>query len=245
MADPAGPRPDLEGRTALVTGASRGIGARTALALSAAGARVLPASRGGGELRAVAERCGSEPLEADLTEDAQLSALAREARSRLGGPPDLLVNNAGCFALAPAHETGPEVLDRHLALNLRAPVLLTRRFLAGMRDRGRGHLLHVGSVAGRRALPGNAAYSASKYGLRGFHEVLRAELRGTGVCSTLIEPGPVDTDAWSSVEGRLGEDLPPREAMLDPEDVARAVASAVAMGPYGRGGSPGHLSLEP
>lgn len=238
-------RPDLGGRAALVTGASRGIGRRIALALADAGARVLPASRGGAQLRAVAERCGAEALEADLTEHEDLDALAREVRSRLGQAPELVVNNAGCFDLAPAHEIAPETVDRHLLLNLRAPVLLTRRFLGGMRDRGHGHLVHVGSAAGRQALPGNAAYSASKYGLRGFHEVLRVELRGTGVCSTLIEPGAVDTDAWSGLEEHLGENLPARNAMLGPEEVARAVLDAVAMGPYGRGGSPGHLSLEP
>lgn len=240
-----GGRPFLSDVDALVTGASRGLGRELALALSEAGARVLPVSRGGPALDEVAGRLGEEPLTADLTADADLTALADEVRGRLGGVPGVLVNNAGVFGLAPAHETPAELLDRHLELNLRAPVLLTRAFLGGMRERGRGHLLHVGSVAGRRALPGNAAYSASKYGLRGFHEVLRVELRGTGVCSTLLEPGAVDTAAWDGLEDRLGEDLPPREAMLEPAEVARAAVDAVRMGPYGDGGSPGHLSLEP
>lgn len=235
----------LEGVDALVTGASRGIGRRIALGLAEAGARVLPAARGGPELREVAERCGREALTADLGEDADLGALAEETRRRIGGSPGILVNNAGVFALAPAHETPTEVLDRHLDVNLRAPALLTREFLGGMRDRGRGHLLHVGSVAGRRALPGNAAYSASKFGLRGLHEVLRVELQGSGVCSTLLEPAAVDTGAWDDLEDRLGEDLPPREAMLDPRDVARAAVDVVRMGPYGRGGSPESLSIEP
>lgn len=235
----------LSGVTALVTGASRGIGRGLALGLAGAGARVLPTARGGPELEAVAERCGEEPLEADLAADPGLRALVDGVRERLGGAPGVLVNNAGVFGLAPAHETSPELLNRHLELNLRAPVLLTRAFLGPMRERGRGHLLHVGSVAGRRALPGNAAYSASKFGLRGFHEVLRVELRGTGVCSTLLEPGAVDTDAWDGLEGRLGDDLPPREAMLDPERVARAALAALRMGPWGDGGSPGHVSLEP
>lgn len=227
-----------------MTGASRGIGRRIALDLADAGARVLPVSRGGSGLEDVARRCGEEAVEADLADDAGLRGLAEEVRGRLGGAPEILVNNAGTFALAPAHETPTPVLDRHLALNLRAPVLLTRAFLGEMRERGRGHLLHVGSVAGRRALPGNAAYSASKFGLRGFHEVLRVELRGSGVCSTLLEPGAVDTSAWDDLEERLGEDLPPREVMLEPEEVARAAVDVLRMGPFGRGGSPGSLSIE-
>lgn len=237
--------PFLEDAAALVTGASRGIGRRISIALADAGARVLPVSRGGPELEAVAGRCGEAALTADLTDDADLRTLVEEVRGRLGAPPEILVNNAGAFDLAPAHETPTAVLDRHLALNLRAPAVLTRAFLGEMRARGHGHLLHLGSVAGRRALPGNAAYSASKFGLRGFHEVLRAELKGSGVCSTLLEPGAVDTDAWAGMEDRLGDDLPPRDAMLAPAEVARAAVEVVRMGPYGRGGSPGCLTIDP
>lgn len=235
----------LAGRSALITGASRGIGRGMAEAMADAGARVLPVSRGGPELRAVADRCGEAPLTADLAQGEAPRRLAAEVRERLDGAPDVLVNNAGTFGLAPAHETDAEVLDAHLALNVRAPILLAVAFLGEMRERGEGHLLHLGSVAGRRALPGNAAYSTSKFGLRGFHQVLRVELAGTGVCSTLLEPGAVDTAAWEGLEERLGDDLPSREAMLDPEQVARAALDALRMGPYGRGGSPGHLSLEP
>lgn len=235
----------LAGASAVVTGASRGIGRGIALAAHGAGARVLPVSRGGPELESVAERCGQEPLTADLTDDADVRDLVEEARGRVGGAPEVLVNNAGAFDLAPAHETPASLLDRHLDLNLRAPALLTRAFLGEMRGRGHGHLLHVGSAAGRRGLPGNAAYSASKFGLRGLHEVLREELRGTGVCSTLLEPGAVDTAAWEGLEDRLGEDLPAREEMMSPEAVARAALEVLRMGPYGRGGSPAVLAVDP
>ncbi len=235
----------LQGVSALVTGASRGIGRQIALSLAEAGAGVLPVSRGGPGLEDVAEQCGREALAADLTDDGDIRALVGEVRRRLGGAPGILVNNAGVFDLAPAHETPTEVLDRHLALNLRAAALLSRDFLGAMRERGRGHLLHLGSVAGRRALPGNAAYSASKFGLRGLHEVLRVELQGSGVCSSLLEPGAVDTAAWDEMEERLGDDLPPREDMLNPREVARAAVEVLRMGPWGRGGSPDSLSIEP
>jgi NAD(P)-dependent dehydrogenase (short-subunit alcohol dehydrogenase family) len=229
---------------ALVTGASRGIGRAVALRLADDGLRVLPTARGGEGLEAVAEGCGTPPaLTADLTREEDVTSLAREAARRAGGAPALLVNVAGVFGLAPVEETSPQAFDAHLAVNLRAPFLLARRLLPELRDRGRGHLIHLGSVAGRRALPGNAAYGSSKFGLRGLHRILREELQGSGVCSTLVEPGPVDTGAWDPVEDRLGRDLPPREAMLDPGQVAEAVASAVRWGPLGRGGSPDVISL--
>lgn len=233
-----------EGRWALVTGGSRGIGRAAALRLADAGFRVLPSARGGEELDAVAESCGSSPaLAVDLRRPGGPEELAREASRRAGGAPDLLVNAAGVFDLAPVEETPAESFDAHLSLNLRAPFLLVRELLPALRERGRGHLVHLGSVAGRRALPGNAAYGSSKFGLRGLHRVLREELRGSGVCSTLVEPGPVDTGAWDSLEERLGRDLPGREAMLAPDQVAEAVARAVEWGPLGRGGSPDVLSL--
>lgn len=232
------------GHWALVTGSSRGIGRAVARRLFGAGFRVLPTARGGPELDRVARECGTAPaVEADLTAEAEVEALAREVEGRAGGPPSLLVNVAGVFELAPVEETPVGAMDAHLALNLRAPFLLVRRFLPGLRERGRGHLVHLGSVAGRRALPGNAAYGASKFGLRGLHRVLREELRGTGICSTLVEPGPVDTDAWSPMEDRLGRDLPSREAMLSPEQVAEVVIRVVEWGPLGRGGSPDVVSL--
>src|SRR5208283_432105 len=94
--------------------------------------------------------------------------------------------------------TTPEIFARMLALNLAAPFQLVRAFLPGMRLRGRGHVVTVGSVADHVAFPGNSAYSASKFGVRGLHEVLRTELRGTGVRATLVSPGGVDTPLWDA-----------------------------------------------
>lgn len=224
-------------RTALVTGASRGIGRAAAEALSGEGVRLVLSSRGGEALEAAAEVTGGTAVAADLSRPEEVDRLARRAGDLLGDAPDALVNNAGVFALAPAAETPPELFEEHLAVNLAAPFRLVRAFLPAMLERGSGSLVHVGSVAGREALPGNVAYSASKFGLRGMHEVLRAELDGTGVRSLLVEPGPVDTTAWDPLEPRLGEDLPARDEMLRPERVARGILDLL------RGRGSGELAL--
>ncbi|MDH3424228.1 MAG: SDR family NAD(P)-dependent oxidoreductase, partial [Gemmatimonadota bacterium] len=99
--------------------------------------------------------------------------------------------------------------------------------LPGMLERGSGTVVSIGSVAGRKAFPGNAAYSASKYGLRGLHEVLVEELRGTGVRATLVEPAATDTELWDPLDPEQNPELPSRTDMLRPEDVADAVLFAV------------------
>lgn len=213
--------------TGLLTGASRGIGRALALRLAAEGVHLVLSARNAETLEGVAEETAGVAIPADLAAPDGPEALAAAARERLGGTPDLVLNVAGVFRLAPVAETDRETLDRHLAVNLRAPFLLTRAFLPGMLARGSGWLVHLGSVAGRRAFPENGAYSATKYGLRGLHEVLRMELEGSGVRSLLVEPPAVDTEAWDPLESRLGADLPARAAMLRPDEVADAVVSAL------------------
>lgn len=219
--------------TALVTGASRGIGRALAGELAARGVRLLLTSRGGARLEAAGEACEAAVQAADLSVPGEVDALVDRTRDLFGGAPDLLIHNAGVFALSPAVETTPEVFERHLRVNLAAPFRLTRAFLPAMLERGSGVLVHMGSVAGREPFPGNAAYGASKYGLRGLHEVLSLELEGTGVRTLLVEAGPVDTGAWDALEGRLGHDLPAREEMLQPDEVARAVSERLGLGAPG------------
>jgi NADP-dependent 3-hydroxy acid dehydrogenase YdfG len=141
--------------------------------------------------------------------------------------PDILVNAAGAFDLAPLAATTPACFDAHVDANLRGPFLAIRAFLAVMIARGSGHIATIGSVAGRRAFPMNGAYAATKYGVRGLHEVLDLELKGTGVRSTLIEPAATDTTLWDAVDRAIHTDLPPRTAMLDPDAVADAVLFAL------------------
>ncbi len=227
----------LAGRTALVTGASRGIGAAAARALAGAGARVALLARSADALaaraREAADAGAPDPVvvACDLRDAAAVAAAAARVAGAFAGPPDLLVNNAGAFAAAPAHETDPDAFAALVDANLVAPFRLVRAFLPAMRERGSGHLVTVGSVADRHAFAGNAAYAAGKYGLRALHEVLRLELRGTGVRATLVSPGPVDTPLWDPIDPDAREGFTPRAAMLRADDVADAVLYAALRPP--------------
>jgi NADP-dependent 3-hydroxy acid dehydrogenase YdfG len=215
----AGP---LAGRTAVVTGSSRGIGAATVRALSDAGARVIGISRSAGfpVPNATAIQC-------DLLDPAAVSKAIGAVERELAGAPDILVNNAGVFAVKPVDETTSATFTAMLALNLSVPFELVRAFVPAMRARGRGDIVTVGSIADHVAFPGNAAYSASKFGARGLHEVLQAELAGTGVRATLVSPAAVDTTLWDAIGPAARSAFPAREAMLRAEDIADAILYAV------------------
>jgi len=213
----------LAGRSALVTGASRGIGRQTAVALAAAGARVWCLAHSTDALRTLAADLGGEALAADLADDASTWDALDLMVERMAGPPDVVVNAAGAFGLASSHVETVKAFDEMLAVNLRGPFLVNRALLPAMLERGSGLIVNVGSVAGRRPLDGNAAYAASKYGLRGYHEVLLAELRGTGVRATLVEPAATDTPIWDGLDGHDRTDVPERQRMLRVEDVAEAI----------------------
>ena len=223
----------LAGRAALVTGASRGIGAAIARRLAREGARVALVSRDERALEALAAELGNGAVAAAC--DLHLPGAAdvvQAALDDLGAEePDILVNNAGSFVVAPVDETSVDLFRETLELNLTAPFAFVRAFLPGMRRRRSGHVVTVGSIADRVAFPGNAAYAASKHGLRALHEVLRAELRGSGVRTSLVSPGPVDTTLWDVVDPDRREGFTPRAQMLDADSVADAVAYVVTAPP--------------
>jgi NAD(P)-dependent dehydrogenase (short-subunit alcohol dehydrogenase family) len=215
----------LAGRVAVVTGASRGIGAATAMALCAAGAKVVRTAR----TLSADERFLDVP--ADLTDPAQVKALAEQVRREVGAP-DVVVNNAGGFLLRPFERTSVAEFDAQVAVNLRAAFALAHAFLPMLREAGRGSFVSIGSVADHTGFPENAAYAASKYGLRGLHETLLAEYRATGVRLTLISPGPTDTSIWDPYDPDHREGFPPRSAMLRPADVADAVLFVATRPPH-------------
>ena len=219
------PTPDavLAGRWVVVTGASRGIGAELARRLAADGARLALVARSRDALTPLADELGAEPVVCDVGDTTQIERAAERIETLAGGAPDVVVNNAGIFSIAAAHKTSVEEFRRTLDVNLVAPFALVRAFLPGMRARGSGHLVTLGSVADRNIFAGNAAYSASKYGLRAMHEVLRAELRGTGVRASLVSPGPVDTDIWDPIDPDNRPGFTPRAQMLRAADVAEAI----------------------
>lgn len=223
----------LAGLGAVVTGASRGIGLATARALAGAGARVAMLARHADALAAAARDVGERAvaIPCDVTDRASVTGALAYIANEVDEAPAILVNNAGLFTLARVEDTAPADFHAAVEVNLVAPFLLARAFLPEMRARGRGHIVTVGSVADRHAYPENGAYAASKFGARALHEVMRAELRGTGVRATLVSPGPTDTPMWDPIAPETRPGFSPRSAMLRPEAVAEAILFAVTRAP--------------
>ena len=217
----------LAGRVALVTGASRGIGAAVAAALAREGARVIRVARSLTESTAE----GTQDIPCDLTDPSQVSRLGSRVIAQ-HGPPDIVVSNAGGFLLRPLEATEAADLEKQLAVNLQAPFYVAKAFLPAMREAGRGSFITVGSVADHVGFPGNAAYAASKYGLRGLHETLLAECQGTGVRLTLVSPGPTDTAVWDPIDPDHREGFIHRADMLRPVDVAEAILFVATRPPH-------------
>jgi NADP-dependent 3-hydroxy acid dehydrogenase YdfG len=227
-AESGGPASDLAGRVAVVTGASSGIGRAVAHRLAGAGARVLLVARSVDRLRAAAEGIRPEHARvcsADVATEEGVEEVRREA-GQLGAA-DIVVHAAGAFGLAPLTETSVASFDEMIGVNLRAAFLLARAFVPAMAQRGSGDFVTIGSIAGRHAFPSNGAYSASKFGVRGMHAVLDAELRGTGVRASFVEPAATDTPLWDAIDRGRNPGLPESAAMLDANTVADAVLYAV------------------
>jgi NADP-dependent 3-hydroxy acid dehydrogenase YdfG len=182
-----------EGRVAVITGASSGIGAATARALAADGYRVALLARRADRIEALAEELGngSIAIEADVTDRDSLVAAAVRVQRELGGA-DLLVNNAGVMLLGPFTSDQRNEQRQMVEVNLLGAMTATEVFLDQLRDGG-GDLVNISSVAGRTARPGNAGYAATKWGINGWSESLRQELQ-PGIRVMVIEPGAVATD---------------------------------------------------
>ena len=211
-------QPPLFGRTAVVAGASRGIGLAIAEELMAAGAHVVRLARSLPD----AEGERRTDIRCDLLDPDQVASAARRVEDG-AGVPDLLVHNAGAFLLRHLLETTAAEFAGQVAGNLTGPFLVLRTFVPPMVARGRGLVVMIGSMADHLPLPGNAAYVAAKHGLRGLHGALARELKGTGVRATLLSPGPVDTAIWDDVDPDTRPGFLKRAAMLRAEDVAEAV----------------------
>jgi NADP-dependent 3-hydroxy acid dehydrogenase YdfG len=223
----------LESKTAIVTGAGRGIGRAVALAFAAEGAAVALASRSRADLAEVAGAIRSAgggralAIPTDVTNDGAVEALVEQALADLGRI-DVLVTSAGTAAFAALADSKPADWDAMLAVNLRAAMVCCRAVLPAMTRQGSGTIINVASIAAKRALPGSAVYTATKAGLFGFSRVLAEELRNTGVRVGVLMPGAVDTPLWDTTGGGS----PPREKMLRPEDVARAAVLMASLPPH-------------
>lgn len=222
---------------ALVTGASRGIGAATARLLAESGYQVVVTARSTAALEALAAACvGLTPIAADLSSAVAVEAFVAQVRTAVGDAPDVVVNNAGRFPMGPVESIGDDELTEAIALNLVSPLRLLRAFLPAMRLRGSGHLVTIGSIADRQSFPGNALYAATKFGARAVHETVREETRGTGIRTTLISPSATDTALWDAHDPDSSATLPSRSAMLAAEDVAECVRWAVTR--------PAHVTID-
>jgi NADP-dependent 3-hydroxy acid dehydrogenase YdfG len=222
----------LEGRTVLVTGASRGIGLATARVVSNAGARVFCLAREGNRLASAVATLGYDAVAVgcDLSRADDIDRAVESIRKATNGAPDALVQAAGVFPLAAFDETPPQEFESALQVNLLGPHRLAQPLVAHMKSRQAGHLVTIGSIADRTAFAENVAYSASKFGARAVHEVLREELRGSGVRVSLVSPAQVDTAIWDAIDPDHRPGFTPRAQMLRPEAVADAVLFVLTRG---------------
>ncbi|MEV6924100.1 SDR family oxidoreductase [Dactylosporangium sp. NPDC051485] len=225
-------------RVALVTGASSGIGRAVALRLADAGARLVLHGRDQERLADLAGRTGGVAVPGDLARPEEASRLAQEA-TRLAGGVDILVNNAGVGWAGAFGAMAPADIERLVAVNLVAPMRLTRALLPAMCARRDGYVMFVTSIAGRTGVAGEAVYAATKAGLDTFAESLRLETRGSGVGVGVFVPGVVATEFFQH-RGRPYERRSPRPLPVD--RVADLLVRTVAAGGAERY-TPGWLRL--
>jgi NADP-dependent 3-hydroxy acid dehydrogenase YdfG len=207
----------------LITGASTGIGAATARHAAQAGYRLVLGARSAEKLDALAAELGGEEraiaVPTDVTEWADNEAIVAAATERFGRL-DVVFANAGFGAQRGWLEETPEHWRAMVLTNVLGPAYTVRAAIPALKET-RGHVLVTGSVAGRRALPGSL-YSATKWAVTAMGEAIRADLNDTGIRTTVIEPGMVDTPFFDN----------PGEGRLEPDDIARAVLYAVSQPPH-------------
>lgn len=213
----------------ILTGANGGIGSATALALAQGGARLLLVGRQAAALARLAhqvEAGGGEAhvVSADVAQAEAHERVVQEAQRLLGGV-DLLINNAGLLDFTPFEGQDPRALEQLLQVNVVAPIALTRAVLPLLLAQGRGRIVNVGSIFGSIGFPYFAAYSASKFALRGFSEALRRELHGSGIGVTYVAPRATRTALNSSAVNDMNAAL--KVATDAPETVGAAIARAI------------------
>jgi NADP-dependent 3-hydroxy acid dehydrogenase YdfG len=229
----------LEGRIALVTGASSGFGEATAVALASHGATVALAARRVERLQALADVIiegggNAFPLRLDVTSEEQVRQGTDEVIRRCGRL-DILVNNAGVMLLSPVSEAATEDWRRMIEINLLGTMYMTKAALPLMQQGGGGHIVNVASLAGRIANPTAGAYAATKFGVVGFSESVRREVYKNKIRVTVIEPGMAATELGehitnAAMKANLSDRLASMEP-LQPEDIAAAIVYAVTQPP--------------
>ncbi|MEA2303212.1 MAG: hypothetical protein QOH43_492 [Solirubrobacteraceae bacterium] len=210
---------DLQGRTVLLTGATGGIGHAIARRLHRAGAQLILTGRRTEVLEPLAAELGARAIAVDLADPAAVEQLAADCADVDG-----LVANAALPGSGPVLSFSVEEIDRALQVNLRAPMILSRLLAERMVARGSGHLLFISSLSGKSSQAGSAVYSATKFGLRGYGQGLRGDLRSAGVGVSVVFPGFI-SDAGMFHDA--GVKLPKGVGTSTPQEVADAVLGAI------------------
>lgn len=215
--------------TALITGATEGIGRATAFALGRAGYKVGVCARTPSKLRALLDELAAAGITAagypaDVGLEADVATLISHLTAALG-PVDVLINNAGIAVLKPFAELTLDEWDATMATNLRSLFLVTQAVLPGMRERRRGSIVNISSLAGRNGFAGGTAYTASKHAVLGFSRSLMLEVRADNVRVITICPGSVDTPLIRNQQALA----PKLDRILQPDDVADTVLAALAL----------------
>jgi NADP-dependent 3-hydroxy acid dehydrogenase YdfG len=223
---------ELADRVALITGASSGIGRATALELARAGMRTVLTARRADRLEELAREireAGSDTrtLVCDISDRGSVLSMAEEAVDSFGHV-DALVNNAGVMPNAPIRESRLDDWEAMVDVNIKG-VLYTTHAMLGEIVKRTGHVINVGSVAGRRVFPGGAVYCGTKHFVHAFSEGLRNELTGTGVRVTIIAPGLVKTELQSHIPHEASKERMKKATFewLHAEDIARAIRYAL------------------
>jgi NADP-dependent 3-hydroxy acid dehydrogenase YdfG len=227
----------LEGRKAVITGASSGIGAATAAALAAEGAAVALGARRKERLDELAQRIegdggSAHPLEVDISDEEAARSFIESAAEQMGGI-DILVNNAGVMLLGPIGGADTEEWRRMVDVNLLGLLYCTHAALPLMQEGGGGHIVNLSSVAGRTANLGSGVYNLTKWGVNGFSEALRQEVLHSGIRVTIVEPGFVTTELQGHNKNPVVQEQieKMREQVgeaLEAEDIAAGIVYAVS-----------------
>ena len=226
----------LDGKVAIVTGASSGIGETTAEFLAAGGISVALAARREEELEALADRIETDGGDAlvvptDMTDESQIENLIQTTHEAFGRL-DILVNNAGVMLLEPVERADRSNFRQMVELNLLGLMNATHIALPIMREQGEGHIVNVSSVAGRVASANSSGYNATKFGVNAFTEALRQEVTAEGIRTTIVEPGAVDTELPEHIpDDEIQERLQEMAGSMTPlesADIARAIRYAVS-----------------